>query len=108
MKEVMENSKISKVSSLLDNVMIFVSKGENRFAMGFTEVANAASMRAVESLIFSSSIFGTVAEEDLVNLLNMVEAYGASTFAIDSSTDIGMRVSSIGGIVSLLRYDINR
>jgi protein pelota len=108
MKEVMENSKISKVSSLLDNVMIFVSKGENRFAMGFTEVANAASMRAVESLIFSSSIFGTVAEEDLVNLLNMVEAYGASTFAIDSSTDIGMRVSSLGGIVSLLRYDINR
>ena len=106
MKEVMENSKISKVSSLLEDIMIFVSRGENRFAMGFTEVAKAASMRTVESLIFSSSIFGTVEEEDLVKLLNTVETQGASTFAIDSSTDIGMRVSSLGGIVSVLRYQI--
>ena len=40
-KEVMENSKISTVLSLLDDIMIFVNKGENRFAMGFAEVAKA-------------------------------------------------------------------
>ena len=38
MKEVMENSKISKVLSMLDDIMIFVSRGENRFAMGFPDV----------------------------------------------------------------------
>ncbi len=106
-KEVMENSKISTVLSLLDDIMIFVSKGENRFAMGFAEVAKAASMRAVKSVIFSSSIFGTVEEDELVKLLNTVESQGASAFAIDSSTDIGMRVSSLGGIVSVLRYQIS-
>ncbi len=42
MKEVMENSKISTVLSLLDEIMIFVSRGENRFAMGFGDVAKAA------------------------------------------------------------------
>jgi protein pelota len=106
MKEVMENSKISTVLSLLDDIMIFVSRGENRFAMGFGDVAKAAAMRAVESVIFSSSIFGTVEEDELVKLLNTIESQGASAFAIDSSTDIGMRVSSLGGIVSVLRYQI--
>lgn len=106
MKEVMENSKISMVLSLLDDIMIFVSRGENRFAMGFAEVAKAASLRAIESVIFSSSIFGTVEEDELVKLLNTIESQGASAFAIDSSTDIGMRVSSLGGIVSVLRYQI--
>jgi protein pelota len=107
MKEVLENSKISTVLSLLDDIMIFVSRGENRFAMGFADVAKAASMRAVESVIFSSSIFGTVEEDELVKLLNTIESQGASAFAIDSSTDIGMRVSSLGGIVSVLRYQIS-
>jgi protein pelota len=107
MKEVMENSKISKVLSMLDDIMIFVSRGENRFAMGFPDVEKAASMRAVESVVFSSSIFGTVEEDELVKLLNTVESQGASAFAIDSSTDIGMRVSSLGGIVSVLRYQIS-
>jgi protein pelota len=106
MKEVMENSKISTVLSLLDEIMIFVNRGENRFAMGFGDVAKAAAMRAVESVIFSSSIFGTVEEDELVKLLNTIESQGASAFAIDSSTDIGMRVSSLGGIVSILRYQI--
>jgi protein pelota len=106
-KEVMENSKISTVLSLLDDIMIFVNKGENRFAMGFAEVAKAASMRAIKSVVFSSSIFGTVEEDELVKLLNTVESQGASAFAIDSSTDIGMRVSSLGGIVSVLRYQIS-
>jgi protein pelota len=106
-KEVMENSKISRVLSLLDDIMRFVSKGENRFAMGFAEVARATAMRAVESVIFSSSIFGTIEEDELVKLLNTIESQGASAFAIDSSTDIGMRVSSLGGIVSVLRYQIS-
>ena len=64
-------------------------------------------MRAVKSVIFSNSIFGTVEEDELVKLLNTVESQGASAYAIDSSTDIGMRVSSLGGIVSVLRYQIS-
>lgn len=107
MKEVMENSKISKVLTLLDDIMIFVSKGENRFAMGFTDVAKAAAMRAVESVIFSSSIFGSVEENELVKLLNNIESQGGTSFAVDSSTDIGMRVSSLGGIISVLRYQVS-
>jgi protein pelota len=37
----------------------------------------------------------------------LIESYGAKMFAVDSSTDIGLRVSSLGGIVALLRYAIH-
>jgi protein pelota len=86
--------------------MQLVHKGEKKYVMGMREVADAASIKAIDSLVFSDSIFQTADENDLVRLLNLVESYGAQTFAVDSSTDIGLRVSSLGGIVALLRYTI--
>ena len=70
------------------------------------EVSNAASMKAIECLVFSDAIFKTIDENSIVKALNSVESHGAKTFAVDSSTDIGLRISSLGGIVALLRYAI--
>lgn len=107
MKEAMSASKLASVSSMLDRVMLMVNRGEAKFAMGMQEVSQAAAMKAVEAVVFSDSIFKTAAdEEQVVKLLNSIECYGAKTFAVDSSTDIGLRVSSLGGIVALLRYAI--
>jgi protein pelota len=75
--------------------------------MGMEEVSNSASNNAIECLIFSDSIFKSVDENSVIKLLNSVEAHGAKIFAVDSSTDIGLRVSSLGGIVALLRYAIH-
>jgi protein pelota len=105
-KEVMGSSKLAAVSNILYEIMRLVHKGETSYAMGMQEVSNAASIKAVEYLIFSDSIFKTTDEGDIVKLLNLVESYGAKTYAVDSSTDIGLRVSSLGGIVALLRYAI--
>lgn len=106
MKEAMSASKLASVSSLLDRVMLMVNRGEAKFAMGMPEVSQAASIKAIESVVFSDSIFKTGDEEQVVKLLNSIESHGAKTFAVDSSTDIGLRVSSLGGIVALLRYAI--
>ena len=106
MREVMGESKLAKVSALLDSVMLLVQKGERRFAMGAKDVSQAADLRAVESVVFSDSIFRVADEGEVVSLLNKIEAQGAATFAVDSSTDIGLRVSSLGGIVALLRYSL--
>jgi protein pelota len=38
--------------------------------------------------------------------LNTTEALGAKAYGMDSSTDIGLRISSLGGIVALLRFAI--
>jgi protein pelota len=106
MKEAMSVSKLASVSSLLDRVMLMVNRGEAKFAMGMQEVSQAGAMKAVEAVVVSDSIFKTADEEQVVKLLNSVESYGAQTYAVDSSTDIGLRVSSLGGIVALLRYAV--
>jgi protein pelota len=61
-------------------------------------------LKAIETAVFSDSIFTTANEDEVVKMLNSIESYGAKTFAVDSSTDIGLRVSSLGGIVAILRY----
>jgi protein pelota len=105
-KEVMSSSKLATVSSILDEIMRLVHKGDAKYAMGMQEVSYAASIKAIEYLVFSDSIFKTTDENDVVKLLNLLESHGAKSFAVDSSTDIGWRVSSLGGIVALLRYSI--
>jgi len=107
MKQVMSSSKLATVSLMLDQVMLMVNRGEKKFAMGMLEVSQAAAMKAIDTVVFSDSVFKTVSEEQVVALLNSVETHGASTFAVDSSTDIGLRVSSLGGIVALLRFAIH-
>lgn len=107
MKQIMSTSKLAEVSSMLDTVMLMVNRGEAKFAIGMNEVSNAAALKAIEAVVFSDSIFNTANEEEIVKLLNSIESYGAKMFAVDSSTDIGLRVSSLGGIVALLRYAIH-
>jgi protein pelota len=106
LKEVMGSSKISIVSNLLDQIMLQVNRGEEKYAMGFAEVSAAIKMKSIDSLVFSDSIFKDLKEEEIINLLNIAETYGANVYAVDSSTDIGLRVSALGGIIALLRYQI--
>jgi protein pelota len=104
LKDVIGSSKIAAVSSLLSELMTRINTNDNRVAMGLKDVYNAAKLRAVESLMFSDAVFTSDNEGMVIDLLNTVETNGGATFALDSSTDIGMQVSSLGGIVALLRY----
>jgi protein pelota len=106
MKEAMGASKLAAVSALIDQVMLMVNRGEAKYSMGLKEVSDAAGLKAIDSAVFSDSIFTTANEDEVVKMLNAIESYGARTFAVDSSTDIGLRVSSLGGIVAILRYAI--
>ena len=105
-KESMSSSKLATVSSILEEIMRLVQRGEKKYSMGFLEVSNTASMKAIKYLVFSDSIFKVIDENDIIKLLNLVESYGGKIFAVDSSTDIGLRISSLGGILALLRYAI--
>jgi protein pelota len=58
-------------------------------------------------VVFSDAIFKTSDEDAVLKVLNSIESYGGKIYAVDSSTDIGLRVSSLGGIVALLRYVFN-
>ena len=106
MKEIMSESKLAKVSSIIDEVMIRANQKSRKFTMGFDETLKANEFGAVESLVFSDSAIQTNDETKIIELLNDAEGKGVKTFSVDSSTDIGLRVTGLGGIISLLRYAI--
>ena len=105
MKEIMSDSNLSKAALIIDEIMILANKKSRKFTMGFDETYNANQMGAVESLVFSDKAIQD-GEQRMVDFLNDVEEKGVKIYSVDSSTDIGLRVTGLGGIVSLLRYTI--
>ena len=106
MKEIMSESKLAKASSIIDEIMIRANQKSKKFTMGYEETKKANDLGAVESLVFSDSAIQTIDEAKVIELLNDAESKGVKTFSVDSSTDIGLRVTGLGGIISLLRYAI--
>ncbi len=106
MKEIMSESKLAKVSSIIDEIMLMANKKSRKFTMGFDETLKANEFGAVDSLVFSDKIIQTHDEKKIIDFLNNAESKGVKTFGVDSSTDIGLRVTGLGGIVSILRFPI--
>ncbi|MDE1828993.1 MAG: pelota family protein [Thaumarchaeota archaeon] len=107
MKQALTQSKIAKVSSILDEIMLMVNKKINKFTMGFDETVKANEAGAVQSLVFSDKIFENQDEDNVISFLNRAEGKGVDVYAVDSTTDVGLRISSLGGVVSLLRFAIS-
>lgn len=106
MREIMSESKLAKVSSIIDEIMVMANKKSRKFTMGFDETLKANEFGAVDSLVFSDKIIQTYDEKKIIDFLNDAEGKGVKTFGVDSSTDIGLRVTGLGGIVSILRFPI--
>ena len=106
MNEIMSDSNLAKTSMIIDKVMLLANKKSRKFTMGLKETFNANQMGAVESLVFSDKIIQENDEQKMVDFLNDLESKGVKIYSVDSSTDIGLRVTGLGGIVSLLRYAV--
>ena len=104
MKEIMSDSKLGKVLSIIDEIMLRANKKSRKFTMGFDETLKASQYGSIESLVFSEKIIQTEDEEKVIELLNDIESKGAKVYGVDSTTDAGLRVSGLGGMVSLLRF----
>ena len=106
MKEIMSDSKLAKVSQIIDEVMILANKTSKKFSMGLKETRNANEFGAIESLVFSEKVIQENDEQEVIDFLNDVDSKGGELFSVDSSTDVGLRVSGLGGIISLLRFPV--
>lgn len=102
----LSESRIAKVSKIIQEVMRRISLGDSRVSLAFNDSLKAARQGAVESLIIADKIFSQrdVEEDLIVELLNSVEEYRGETFLLDSTTDLGNQVNSLGGVVGLLRF----
>lgn len=107
MHKIMSDSKLARVLGIIEDVMRLAGSRSNRFAMGYDDVTRAVSSNAVASIIFSDKLLADAGEDATVLLLNSAEAGGAEVFAVDTTTDVGMRVSGLGGVIALLRFGIS-
>ena len=76
MKEIMSESKLAKVSSIIDEIMFRANKKSRKFTMGFEETKNANQFGAIESVVFSEKIIQTEDEEKIIEFLNDAEGKG--------------------------------
>ena len=60
----------------------------------------------IDSLIFSEKAIQSNDEQEVINFLNDVELKGAKVYSVDTTTDAGLRVTGLGGIISLLRFSV--
>lgn len=104
MQQAMAGSKLAEASRIMDEIMECAHKKSPRYTMGYEETLKAARQGSVDSLIFSDGAFKHDNEQEVVDLLNAAEAGGAKVYGVDSTTDIGLRATGLGGIVSLLRW----
>lgn len=102
----MSDSKLAKVSAIIDEVMLLANKSSKKFTMGFNETFEANQLGAVDSLVFSDRVIQENNEQEIIDFLNDAESKGVKIYSVDSSTDIGLRVTGLGGIVSILRYSV--
>ncbi|MDX1533613.1 MAG: mRNA surveillance protein Pelota, partial [Nitrosopumilaceae archaeon] len=106
-KEIMADSKLAKVSAIIDEVMILANKKSRKFSMGYEETKKANEFGAIDSMVFSDKIIQEIDEQTIMDFLNDVESKGVKSFSIDSTTDLGLRVNGLGGIISLLRFPVD-
>ena len=106
MKDIISNSKLAKVSDIIDQVMILANRKSSKFTMGLEETKKANEYGAIDSLIFSEKAIQSNDEQEIMNFLNDVDSKGGSVYSVDATTDAGLRVTGLGGIISILRFAV--
>ncbi|MDG6914745.1 MAG: pelota family protein [Nitrososphaerota archaeon] len=106
-RKVAKDSVLVEVQEAVDEAIRRISRGERRVAYTLPRVAEAGDAGAVEKCMVSDDVFAKNADEDaLVVALNSIEDRGGKVFLVDSTLETGKQVSSLGGVVALLRYDV--
>lgn len=104
MREIMSETKLARVLGVIEEAIRRAGERSRLYAMGHAEVSRAVGVRAASDVVFSDRLLADAGEEAAVGLLNAAESGGAAVHAVDTSTDAGMRVSGLGGVIALLRF----
>ena len=107
MKDMMLDNNLTKAATVIDKVMLLIARGKKgQVTMGFDDTYRANQLGAVETLVFSDKAVQDNDEQKIMDLLNDAEGNGVSVYGVDSTTDVGLRVSKLGGVITTLRYEL--
>ena len=106
MRKAIGGGKLAAVYGIVEEAMRMAGARSRKFAMGYAEALRASGMGAVESMVFSERLLRDAGEQEAIDLLNAVEGGGGIVYGADSSTDAGMQVAGLGGVVCILRHPV--
>lgn len=105
-KQLRAGTLYNAVTGWIEEAKVRLARNDHRFAMGYSECERAATAGAIDVLLISDKLFKSLPEEKIVQLANVAETSGAKVILLDSSTVLGVQVSSMGGAIALLRYEL--
>lgn len=106
-REIAKGSVLVEMGAMVGEAVKRISSGDPKVAYTLARVKAAAAAGAVDACAVSDDIFSAGAdEEELVETLNSIEEKRGTLYLADSSLEFGKQVSSLGGIVALLRYQL--
>jgi protein pelota len=102
-----KGSVVVEMQQLVSEAVKRIGTGDPRVAYAFPRVREAASAGAVEACAVSDDVFSMgLDEQGVVDVLNEIEGRRGKVFLADSSLEFGKQISSLGGVLALLRYAI--
>ena len=105
-KEFMKNSELSSATLATEDAINRISKNDNKVCYSFKDVKKVAEMGAIEKVMISSKVFELSDEDQVISLLDEIEKFSGQIYLLDSSTEAGKQIDSVGGIIASLRYPV--
>jgi len=97
---------ISREIRELDEFMAMLGRRSRLVAYGLSEVSFAAECGAVEKCLISSALLFSEKRGEVLSLIENLRKTGAEFHIVDSSTEPGEILDSLGGVVAFLRFSI--
>lgn len=105
--KVLRELELIRDIAYVEEVFELLARGSELIAYGLREVIDAVNLGAAEFVLISSSLFfNPDIKEEIFSLLEGCETTGAEFRIIDSSSEPGEKLESLGGIAAKLRYKL--
>ncbi|MDH5439737.1 MAG: mRNA surveillance protein pelota [Candidatus Bathyarchaeota archaeon] len=101
--------RISEETKAVEEVLLRLGRETGEVAYGISEVKEATTFGAVETLLITDATLRESPDEDRVgieNLLRTTEERGGRVIVVSTEHEAGMKLGSLGGIAALLRFRI--
>ncbi|GBC69425.1 hypothetical protein HRbin01_01123 [archaeon HR01] len=103
-----ERLKMVADSKAVEELLARMSSSPDRVALGFDEAVSALEMAAVDKLLVAEDfLWERLHEEEVAGMLVKAEATGAGVQVVASGSEPSDILSSLGGVVALLRYPVD-
>ena len=110
-KKAVEELSIVRAQEILNEFKLLLIKKPDMVAYGLDDVEYAVKHNAVKKMVVSSDMIQSYDEEMRARITNLLEeAYKkrADIVIVPYNSDVGREVSSMGGIIAVLRFQLYR